>query len=154
MVRIETLKEKKVIGLRKTMSHTEDKTLELWQLFMTYSQELENRSNKDYVSMSVYDADFKPGDDFSKWAAVEVHSPMTEENELEYYELEGGLYAVITHKGPASTFHQTQNYMLNEYLPSSPYELDQREHFEILPFGYNPMDENATEELWLPIRLK
>ncbi len=151
VLRIEKLEKKMIVGVSSKMTHQNDQTLELWQKFMKKVDNVKYRINKDYISLSSYKEGFEPGMEFQKWAAVEV----SDENEdLDNYIIDGGLYVVVVHKGPASTFYKTQNYILNEYLPSSEYELDSREHFEILPYGYSPIDENATEEVWIPIRIK
>ncbi|NDI33200.1 GyrI-like domain-containing protein [Chengkuizengella sediminis] len=72
--------------------------------------------------------------------------------EMKSYVLKGGKYAVIIHNGPASTFLRTLQYILETWLPSSEYELDNREHFERLSQDYSPTDPNATEEVWVPIK--
>lgn len=72
-------------------------------------------------------------------------------DEMDTYVLKGGTYAVFTHVGPASAFKKSMQYIFEEWLPSSGYKIDDREHFELLEEGYNPMDENATEEIWIPI---
>ncbi len=70
---------------------------------------------------------------------------------MESYELEGGLYAVFTHLGPATDL-STVMYIFQDWLPLSDYVLDDREHFEVLPQGYKPTDPNAREEFWIPVR--
>ncbi len=45
-------------------------------------------------------------------------------------------------------------YIHEIWLPESGYVIDDREHFEKLEEGYIPLDENATEEIWIPITLK
>lgn len=68
------------------------------------------------------------------------------------YSLRGGKYAVFTHKGPASDFPKTMQYIFSEWLPGSEYVLDNREHFEKPPEAYSPIDPNAQEEIWIPIQ--
>ncbi len=75
-------------------------------------------------------------------------------NEMETYTLKGGMYAIFLHKGAANTFHLTQGYIFGTWLPSSEYELDTREHFEVLKGNYDPRDSNAEEDVWIPIKLK
>jgi len=43
-------------------------------------------------------------------------------------------------------------YIFGEWLPKSGYTLDDREHFEILFEGYNPVDSEATEDIYIPVR--
>jgi AraC family transcriptional regulator len=95
---------------------------------------------------------FKPSALFEKWAAVEVVNHEDIPDGMEPYFLDGGKYAVFIHEGPASAAPETMQYIFGRWLPESEYELDNREHFEILPEGYNPVDPNAREEVWIPIK--
>jgi len=72
---------------------------------------------------------------------------------MEIYTLSGGQFAVFIHKGTAGTFHITSQYIFDIWLPDSGYELDKREHFEILKENYDPNDPESEEEVWVPIRL-
>ena len=74
--RIEILTPKKLIGKRLTMSLANNRTGELWQDFMRKRREISNNVTNDLISMQVYKpthfADFKPTQEFEKWATVEV----------------------------------------------------------------------------------
>lgn len=88
---------------------------------------------------------------FAKWAAVQVQKYESIPVGMETYDLKGGLYAVFIHNGPATDL-STIFYIFQDWLPNSEYSLDDREHFEALPEGYNALDPNAREEIWIPIR--
>jgi AraC family transcriptional regulator len=152
--RIELLKSKKLIGIHKEMSLSNNKTGELWQEFMPRRSEVINRINADFISMQKYPInwDFSPDMRFIKWATVEVSSFGEVPPKIETYLLQGGKYAVFIHDGPASAAAKTMQYIFSQWLPKSEYALDNREHFEILPEGYNPVDPNAEEEIWVPIK--
>ncbi len=116
-----------------------------------------NRSDENYYSMQIYPQNFSfetfdPTMEFTKWAAVEVDCADYMDHGMNKYLLQGGLYAVFIHRGPASEFSKAYTFIFSQWLPRSGYELDYREHFELLPKDYNPMDPNATEEIWLPIK--
>ncbi len=154
--RIEILKPKKLIGIHMEMSLSDNKTSELWQKFMPRRSEITDRTTSEYISMQVYDKTqknlFSPTTLFEKWAVVEV---LTQENipdDMEPYSLNGGKYAVFIHKGPASEFPKTMQYIFGNWLLESEYELDNREHFEILPEDYSPIAQDAKEEVWIPIK--
>lgn len=74
--------------------------------------------------------------------------------EMETYLLKGGKYAVFIHQGLASEATKIMQYIFGQWLPQSKYVLDSREHFEILPEGYSPLDPQAREEIWIPIKEK
>ena len=138
------------------MSLSKDKTQELWQSFMTRRKGIMNSLDTGFFSMQVYDKslnlnEFNPNTEFEKWAAIEVSDFDNIPVEMESYNLKGGLYAVFIHKGLASTFPKTWQFIFNSWLPKSNYDLDKREHFEILDENYNPSNPNSKEEVWIPI---
>lgn len=152
------LEAKKFIGLRMNMSFTNDKTKELWQSFMRRRHEIENRVTAEYISLQNYSLTgtqlFAPEAIFEKWALVEVSDLDIIPKDMESYLLGAGTYAVFIHTGPASAFASTMENIFGKWLPNSSYRLDDREHFEKLPEGYNPNDANATEKIWIPVILK
>ena len=155
--RITTLKPKILIGKNNVMSFAMDKTKELWQSFMPERDKVINRTDENYYSMQIYPKSFSfqtfdPTKEFTKWAAVEVEHADNVAHGMNKYLLQGGLYAVFIHRGPASEFSKAYTFIFSQWLPSSGYELDYREHFEVLPKDYNPTDSNATEEIWVPIK--
>lgn len=152
--RIEILESKKLIGIPMEMSITNNKTGMLWKMFMPRRDEVKNRLTKNYFSMQIYGKNwnFSPSKPFTKWAAVEVSEFSEVPSGMKTHLLNGGLYAVFIHKGPAALAPKTMEYIFVNWLPNSDYGLDDREHFEILPETYNPVDEKASEEIWIPIK--
>jgi len=158
--RIETIPEKKLVGIRTkvTLSTNKSKTSELWQQFMPKRKDITNRVGTVFYSIQLFDEtidfkDFNPHTEFEKWAVVEVSNFEKIVPGMETYTMVGGEYAVFIHKGPASTFYKTSQYIFETWLPKSKFELDKkREHFEILNEGYNPNDPNSEEEVWIPIK--
>ena len=153
--RIETLAEKKLIGKSMTMSLTSNKTGELWRSFMQRRNEIKNVVGSDLYSLQVYDqkyfANFRPGTEFTKWAAVEVSHIQDVPEGMEPFTLPGGAYAVFTYKGPASGGAQVFQYIFTTWFPSSGYTLDDRPHFEILGEKYKNDHPDSEEEIWIPI---
>jgi AraC family transcriptional regulator len=157
--RIEILPEKKLIGKRLKMSLSQNKTFELWHSCMPRREEIKNRLTADLFSMQVYDQaldfrDFHPDTAFEKWAAAEVSDFNEVPDKMETYILKGGLYAVFLHQGPASAFEKTFHFIFNTWLPDSAYDLDTREHFELLGAKYKNNDPDSEEEVWIPIKNK
>ncbi|MGE5458322.1 MAG: GyrI-like domain-containing protein [Methanococcaceae archaeon] len=155
--KIETLPEKKLIGKHLKMSLSENRTFELWRSFMPLRKEIKNSVTNDLVSLQIYDSsfdfkNFNPNLEFEKWAAVEVSDFDSIPDGMEPYTVSGGLYAVFIHKGTASTGSKTFQYIFDTWLPKSEYELDNREHFEILGKKYKNEDPDSEEEIWIPIK--
>jgi AraC family transcriptional regulator len=155
--RIETLKQKCLVGKRLTMSLTNSRTAELWKSFMPRRKEITNIMNEDLISMQVYKptyfADFSPENEFVKWAVIEVVNFQNLTGGLETYTLPGGLYAVFDYKGPGNDSGIYQ-YIFGTWLPASDYLLDDRPHFEVLGEKYKNNDPDSEEEIWIPIREK
>ncbi len=155
--RIETLKAKRLVGKRLTMSLTNNKTGELWKSFMPKRREITNNLTNDLISMQVYKpnhfAEFSPTNEFVKWATVEVVDFDNVPSDLETFTLTGGLYAVFDYKGSSADSSVFQ-YIFGTWLPNSDYLLDDRPHFEVLGEKYKNADPNSEEEIWIPIRQK
>ena len=147
-----------LVGMRIRMFLSQDGTRELWQKFMPMRNVIRNRTDVNrYYSMKRYPAglelrDFTRDTEFEKWAAVAVNHAENIPEGMAQYELPGGRYAVFIHKGPASGFSKTLQYIFETWLPGSGYQLDQREHFELLEESYQANDPDAMEEAWIPVR--
>jgi hypothetical protein len=90
---IKTLPKKSLIGKRITMSLAQNKTAELWKIFMPRRQEIKNVINSDLVSLQTYSPDyfkaFNPNNEFEKWALSEVSETNEIPNGMEVFSLEG-----------------------------------------------------------------
>ncbi len=145
-----------LIGMHESMTLAENTTTALWRRFMPRRHEIQHRTTSDYISMQVYGdgklAEFLPQVRFEKWAVVEVANCDVIPKDMAEYRLQGGTYAVFVHRGLPSDFPKTMERIYGQWLPSSEYELDAREHFERLPEGYSPLDPEAEEEIWIPVK--
>lgn len=157
--RIKTIPEKKLVGKCLEMTLADNKTSELWQSFMPYRNTISHRTSSDLISMQVYDKQsgfngFDPQAKFTKWAVAEVSSFNNLPEGMEQYILSGGMYAVFIHKGTPADFPKTFQFIFGSWLPQSPYELDNREHFEVLGDKYKNNDPDSEEEVWVPVKSK
>ncbi len=147
--------EKKLIGMRSTMSLTHYRIGELWRSFMPLVSAIPHRVSADLVSMAVYPSlyfsRFNPQNEFERWAAVEVSEYETVPAGLETFLLPGGRYAVFHYKG-ASNDPAIFQYIYNTWLPRSSFALDHRPHVERLGAKYKNNDPHSEEEIWIPIR--
>jgi len=155
--KIEIIDDKKLIGQRLKMSFADYKIGELWRRFGPKRKEITNNLNNDLISLVVYEpthfTDFKPTNEFERWATVEVENYNNVPPEMETFDLQGGLYAVFEYKG-LNTDNSIFQYILGTWLPNSDFELDNRPHFEILGERYKNNDPESEEEIWIPIKKK
>ncbi len=155
--RIETIAEKKLVGKRVRMTFSNNKTFELWKSFMPKRKEIKKSMTTDLFSLQIYpeNFDFKyfnQDAEFEKWAAMEVSDFDAIPDEMEFFTLKGGLYAVFVHKSAASSGQKTFQYIFGTWLPDSDYKIDNRPHFEILGEKYKNEDPASEEEVWIPIK--
>jgi AraC family transcriptional regulator len=155
--RFENLTEKRLVGIRMTMTLVGNKTGELWRNFMSRRKEITNNRTNDLISMQVYKptyfSDFNPTNEFEKWATIEVTDFDRIPDNMKTFILTAGLYAVFHYKG-SSMDNSIFQYIFGTWIPNSNYLLDDRPHFEVLGEKYKNADPNSEEELWIPIRLK
>jgi len=155
--RIETLNQKTLVGKRMTMSFSNNKTFELWKSFMPHKKEIQNVVGTDLFSVEIYNdtnffKNFNPNKEFEKWAAVEISELKNIPDEMEPITIPKGLYAVFSHKGPASEGPKTYQYIFGTWLPNSKYVLDNRPHLAIMGEKYKNNSPDSEEELWIPIK--
>ncbi len=152
--RIVTLKEKKVVGYSLKMSINKNKTSELWGRFGPKIKDINNRITKDKISMQMYDSsyflEFNPEKEFEKWATVEVADFTELPNEMKSFTIKAGLYAVFNYVG-SSADNSIFQYIYSKWIPNSPYNIDNRPHFEVLGEKYINNDPTSEEEIWIPI---
>jgi AraC family transcriptional regulator len=157
--RLEIIPEKKLVGKHLNMSLAENRTSELWRSFMTEKKGIKSFVSSDLISMQVYDPsmdfkDFNMNTEFEKWAAVEVPDFNSIPHGMDKHILSGGLYAVFLYRGLPSMFQNTFHYIFDSWLPNSEFELDNREHFELLGEKYKNNDPGSEEEVWIPVKPK
>jgi AraC family transcriptional regulator len=154
--RIETLTEKKLLGKHLDMSFIENKTFQLWNSFMPRRKEIKNAKDSNLYSLEVfpnrYFDNFEPNKIFQKWAAVEVSDYDTIPSEMEILIIPTGLYSVFLHKGAATEAYHTYHTIFTEWLPNSPYIVDDRPHFAVMDERYKKDDPTSEEEIWIPIK--
>lgn len=153
---IQTISPKKLIGLRLTMSFAHNRTADLWRSFMPRRKEIANTVGTDLYSLQVYKEDFfenfNPTAEFEKWALIEVSDFDTVPEGMETFVLSGGLHAVFHYKGNPANGAEVFRYILQDWLPQSDYQLDNRPHFEVLGEKYKNGSDDSEEEIWIPVK--
>ncbi len=156
--RIEFSGEKKLVGMRLTMSYADYRIGELWRAFMPRRKEINNTVSNELISFVIYSpthfAEFKPTNEFERWATVEVENFDHVPDEMETYILPSGLFAVFHYTGLSTESTGFYQYIYLDWLPNSEYVLDNRAHVEILGEKYKNNDPLSEEDVWIPIKLK
>ncbi len=157
--RIEVIDDKKLVGKRIRTTLSENRTVELWQSFMSKRKEITNSVSPDLFSVEIYDSikaieSFNSETKFEKWAAIEVSDFSHIPYDMETCILKGGHFAVYTYKGDPRSASDTFKYIFGTWLPDSGYMLDNRPHFEIMGEKYKNNDPDSEEEFWIPISIR
>ncbi len=150
-----TIQPKQMVGMRLRMSLIDNKTSDLFRKFMPRRKEIVNTVSNGTYALQQYDfKSFSPQTVFEKWACVEVSDFNDIPDEMETFTLKSGFYAVFIHKGTTKDFIKSIQYIVEKWLPSSNYELDNsRPHFEYLGNKYlGPNNPASEEEVWIPIQ--
>jgi AraC family transcriptional regulator len=108
-LRIDTMPEKKLVGKSLKMSLAQNRTGDLWRSFMLQRKEIRNTIGADLYSMQIYSPsyfnNFSPGNEFEKWATIEVGSFNDVPEGMETFNLPTGLYAVFLHLAARAPKH-------------------------------------------------
>ena len=148
-----TIPEKKVVGMRSTMHHSEyENIVALWRRFMPQKQKLKTTISEELIAMQIFSLqkDGQPKEEFQIWACTEVSNFNEIPDRMESFTLPKGEYAVFLQKGlDASGLYEQ---IMTEWLPTSGYEIDDRPHFQVMGEKYNNGSPDSEEDFYVPIR--
>ena len=149
-----SMKEKKLVGMHMTMSFENNRTRELWRMFMPRKNEIGHSLSEDLVSLQEYELTqlhaINPEKNFEKWAAIEVEEFDEIPVGMEGMVVPAGTYAVFEYRGLSSD-NTIFREIFGNWLPHSAYVLDYRPHFEILGENYKNNDPDSEEQIWIPV---
>lgn len=139
-----------------TLSYANYKIGQLWGSFMPYRKHINNPLPNELIALTLYTADhftnFKPTNEFEKWACIEVVDFEKIPTGIEGFVLSGGLYAIFHYRGSSTEIAAFYRSIFEEWLPNSNYTLDQRPHVEVMGEKYKNNDPDSEEEIWIPIK--
>jgi len=156
--RLVHLSSKLIAGHRLNMSFAQNKTGALWQVFMPKRGAINGNVDSNLYSVEVYPPgffdDFKPTNEFEKWAGVEVSEGSAQPAGIELLTIPAGLYAVFTHQGPASAGPKTYQYIFSTWIPNSEYVIDDRPHFALMDERYKHEERDSEEDIYIPVKVR
>lgn len=157
--RIETIPSKKLVGFMAEITMLTNTTALLWKNLMPRQKEIVNRGGSHLYSMQIYTSKldwntFTPKTRFQNWATLEVSTFENLPADMKTHTLTGGMYAVFDYKGTPANIESFAKKVFGEIIPQSKYEVDEREHFQLLGEKYKRDSEDSEEEFWIPIKFK
>jgi AraC family transcriptional regulator len=137
------------------MSYASNRTFELWSDFVKRKIEIKYSPGIKLFSIQNYTKgffeNFNPNAEFTKYAAIVVNQQSIIPSGWVDFTIESGEYAVFGYKGSGIDAADAFKYILQDWLPNSGFQLDNRPHFEILGDNYRINNPNSEEEIWIPI---
>ncbi|NJB86723.1 AraC family transcriptional regulator [Lewinella marina] len=147
-----------LVGLSQRTTLAAMDTPRLWQAFGPRIKEVAARADTFRYAIREYPAGpssfrLEPDTEYREWAAVALANADDSLPEgLESVKIPGGIYAYCIHRGLASEFGRTLDYLFRSWLPASGYAVDNtRPHFERMGPDYRLDDPEATEEVFVPV---
>lgn len=150
----------KLSGFSSINTLTDDvqNTSLLWQKFMPIKMKYKNIATKrTYSVVKPLDQGFSfenINSKFYKFIGVDINDLEGDESlDFKDFLVEGGEYGVFIYRGTAEKFPNMLKDIIIRQLPNEGYKYDiLRSRFEILESDYSPFNENAKEEIWIPIK--
>ncbi len=138
----------------RDIAPSENEISRLWQRFNPRCDEIPHKNGECY-GLCIIEPDMHPGDAFDYVAAVGVTAFADIPEGMVADTFEGGLYAVVTRKGPIDELGATFDYYHGEWLPNSEYTCRTGAEVEFYDSRYMGNDNpESVMELWFPIRSK
>lgn len=141
-----------VVGMKCSTTLKNNKIPQLWDEFLLRIHEIKNRSD-DKITLGVSEFCKNPHDEeFTYFACV----PVTKIDEIPEgmvaKTIPANYYAVVTHKGSLDTLGHVYDYVYDDWLPQSDYELAKSDDFEVYDERFlGPEDENSEVDIYISI---
>ncbi|THH39473.1 GyrI-like domain-containing protein [Neolewinella litorea] len=147
-----------LVGLSQLTTLAALDTPTLWRAFAPRIGEVNARADAYRYAVREYPTAgqplrLEPDTEYREWAAVALTNADDSLPEgLQLLKIPGGIYAHCIHRGLASEFGRTLDYLFRTWLPASGYSVDNsRPHFERMGPNYRLDDPEATEEVFVPV---
>ena len=144
-------------GMFRPMTINRNSTTELWRDFMSRRGEIPPVRPDLLWSVQFYPPGyfrrFDPDTEFERWAAQEIEGPESLPAGIDLLVVPPGLYAVFSFCGSIAAASEVFGHIYSNWLPSSPFDIDDRPHFELLGPKFDRDSDTSEEEIWIPVRI-
>ncbi len=153
------IEDKKLVGMRFRTTLRKITLIEAWKCFEYRIKEIGNHTDNTprYGICEVppdFDiATFNENTETEHFIGIEAYSIEDLHPGMSVKHLDGGKYAVFTHKGKIDTLKMTYDYIWGTWLLCSGMELDQRDDFELYDERFLGADNKYSEiAIYIPIK--
>jgi AraC family transcriptional regulator len=143
----------KVVGMKIRTTVKENKIPELWDRFIPRMVELDEVAVPECtLGICLYEGeDFDESESFSYLAGVIVKDDSIIPEGMIYHEIPKTTVAVFTHTGSLDKLSETYDYIYNEWLPLSEFELDNADEIEWYDSRFRFGEEDSQMDIHIPI---
>lgn len=148
-----------VTGMEITTTLNNNKIPELWASFLPRASEIQNaKNNRVFYGVckcnpSFLVKEFNDDTPFEEVVGLEINRDKKIPEGMVKHEVQGGLYAVFTHKGKLENLRTTYDYIWGTWVPNSGYEIDLRDDFEVYDQRFlGPDNESSEMDIYIPIK--
>jgi AraC family transcriptional regulator len=153
--------EKKLVGMRFQTTLSKNALKEAWKCFERRAGEIENCTccSTKYgiceVSSNFSTVRFDENTESTHFIGMEVNSFGSLPEGMSSKILNGGKYAVFTHKGKAGNLKMTYDYIWGTWLLCSGFEIDNRDDFELYDGRFLDADNDLSViDIYIPVKGK
>lgn len=147
--------ELKVVGIKIRTTIEENKIPELWNHFVPRMEELKDVAVPDCsLGICLYEGDgFVEGEEFAYMAAVVVKDDSVIPEGMEFYVIPKSKVAVFTHIGSTDNLAETYNYIYEEWLTHSEYQVAEADELEWYDNRFIYASEDSQMDIHIPLEL-
>ena len=147
--------ELKVVGIKIRTTVDNSKIPQLWNYFVPRIDELSEVAVPECsLGICLYEGEeFVDGEEFSYLAAVVVKNDSMIPEGMEYYVIPKTKVAVFTHTGSTDNLAETYNYIFEEWLPQSGYQVAEADDLEWYDNRFTYGSEDSQMDIHIPIKL-
>jgi AraC family transcriptional regulator len=144
----------KVVGMKISTTIEENKIPQLWNEFIPRIAELKEVAVPDCsLGICLYEGkDFEAGAPFSYLAAVVVKDDSVVPEGMIFYEIPATKVAVFTHTGSVENLAETYEYIYEEWLPESGYEIAEADELEWYDTRFKYDDPESQMDIHVPLK--
>lgn len=144
-----------LLGMKKGMSFSDDKTRELFMKFMPRRNEIHSIS-EDVYCVQIFEnpkvfENFNPELQYEKWAAMAVRQDCEIPDGMEVLPIPQGQYLHFVFSGSMSDFSILMGDLISRWMPKNGWQLDARPQFQVMGEKYKNNDPSSEEDVFVPV---
>jgi len=150
--KIKSIKNKKVI-YKRALGNYNVSAEKAWKTLSEFAKKKRLFGFKtEFIGISHDDPNITDSDKLRYDACIVINKNIEAEGEIGVQEIEGGKFAVFTHKGPFEKLQNSYDYIFGKWLPESGIELRNNCGFEkYLNAPENTKPEKLKTEIYVPV---